>query len=111
MCEWSGGWTYEFITEDLTASDVQLTDFRILVNGTEVTRIRWDNNLKRKSVGYMVGATSVEAGMVKVTVEVMTKKGSTYNYAGKNFNREITEPASGNVTINHRSLVVVSRKA
>tara|TARA_R110002020_G_scaffold228410_6_gene439167 strand:+ start:1286 stop:1900 length:615 start_codon:yes stop_codon:yes gene_type:complete len=111
MCEWSGGWTYEVIEETLTSSDVQMVDYRILVNGTEVTRIRNDNNLKKKSVGYMVGSIPVEAGMVKVTVEIMTRRKYTHSVVATGIDYAAMQTANGNVTINNRSLIVVLRKA
>lgn len=109
-CEWSGSWVYENTTQTLTATTVQKTDYRILVNGTEVSRIPRDNNLKKRSTGYMVGSLPVEAGMVKVTVEALTIKGQVYNTAS-GLELEVQGSATGDVTIKNRSLVVVLRKA
>ena len=109
VCEWSGSWEYETIKTSLHTGEEQELDYRILVNGTEVTRIRRDNNLKRNSSGYMVGATPVEAGYVRVTVEAKTK-GAVF-LQGTDFESNTEGYGDGDVTLKHRELVVVLRKA
>ena len=105
MCEWSGSWTFDSIVEALDTDSVQEIDYRLLVNGAEVSRIRRDNNLKKKSSGYMVGALPVEAGMVRVQVEFMTSQSAKVEQL-------ITMLiASGRVTLHHRELIVVLRVA
>ena len=113
MCEWSGNWLYELIVTTLTSSEVQDTDFRILVNGTEITRIRRDNNLKKSSSGYTVGALPVEAGMIRVSVEVKTNGRTTNSvtYPTESGTYFVEKPTAGSVTLKSRELVVVLRKA
>ena len=114
MCDWSGYWEFEEIQRDLQNSDlIQRLDIRMLVNGSEVSRIRTETNLKRTSSGYMVGALPVEAGMVKVTVEVKTtnEESTTVSGSGEGFAYAITKQAGASITLKNKELVVVLRKA
>jgi hypothetical protein len=112
MCDWSGYWEFEEIQLDLQSGiDVQTLDIRLMINGNEVSRIRTETNLKRTSSGYMVGALPVEAGMVKVTVEVKSIARKAPILTGSGFDPETTGAATGSVTIKNKELVVVLRKA
>ena len=110
MCEWSSYWTYEYSEGDLGNTSPQRAFFRIVVNGTEISQIQKDSNLKKSSVGYMAGALPVEAGIVKGAVEVMTDNVTTFNTA-QGFPYDVTSHATGLVAVFDRSLVVVLRKA
>ena len=114
MCDWSGYWEFETIQLDLQNSDlIQQLDIRMLINGSEVSRIRTETNLKRTSSGYMVGALPVEAGMVKVTVEVKTtnEESTTVSGSGESFAYAITKQAGDSITLKNKELVVVLRTA
>ena len=114
MCDWSGYWEFETIQLDLQSGiDVQTLDIRIMINGSEVSRIRTETNLKRTSSGYMVGALPVEAGMVKVTVEAKTEneESTIVSGTGEHFSFSITKQAGASITLKNKELVVVLRKA
>ena len=107
MCEWSGTWRYDEITTNVTSNNVQKLDYRILVNGSEVCRIREKINLVEQDFGYMVGALPVEAGIVTIQVQAKTVGSITEdNTLGVGH-----YPATGPVEILNRELVVVLRKA
>jgi len=113
-CEWSGGWRYDTIRTTLSGGEEQELDIRLLVNGTEVSRIRKDNNMKRNMSGYMVGALPVEAGYVRVTVEAKTDGHSVTISTGfhdEGFEVNAEGYGDGNVVLKHRELLVVLRKA
>ena len=112
MCDWSGYWEFEIIQLDLQSGiDIQSLDIRILINGNEVSRITTETNLKKISSGYMVGALPVEAGMVRVTVEVKTTARKAPILTGSGFDPTVTGSATGSITLKNKELVVVLRKA
>jgi|TARA_B100000282_G_scaffold225312_1_gene168131 hypothetical protein len=112
MCDWSGYWEFETIQLDLQSGiDVQTLDIRLMINGSEVSRIRTETNLKRTSSGYMVGALPVEAGMVRIIVEVKTTARKAPINTGSGFDPLITGPSAGSVTIKNKELVAILRKA
>tara|TARA_A100001515_G_scaffold141668_1_gene138929 strand:+ start:661 stop:1278 length:618 start_codon:yes stop_codon:yes gene_type:complete len=112
MCDWSGFWRFKEIQTTLSSSsNVQALDIRICVNGNEISRIRTETNLKRMGSGYMAAALPVEAGIVKITVEVRTDARKSPVLTGDGFDPIVEEPASDDVIVKHRELVVVLRKA
>lgn len=112
-CEWNGSWRYDAIRTSLSDGEEQQLDIRLLVNGTEISRIRKDNNMKRNMSGYMVGALPVEAGYVRVTVEAKTSGHTEIVSAGfgTEFQSNTQGYGDGNVVLKHRELLVVLRKA
>jgi|TARA_R100000081_G_C4819821_1_gene178563 hypothetical protein len=115
MCDWSGNWDFGIALEELEVEQfVQDFDVRITVNGTEISRIVQENNLKKSSNGYMVGAFPVEAGFVTVQVEARTFAVSTIVSATATSQdpKVVTELDPGaSVTFGDIELVVVFRKA
>tara|TARA_S200002703_G_scaffold154445_1_gene157230 strand:- start:2650 stop:3252 length:603 start_codon:yes stop_codon:yes gene_type:complete len=106
-CEWSGYWIFETIQANLqSTSNIQKLDYRMLVNGTEVSRISTETNLRKMGSGYMVGALPVEAGIVRVTIEAKTTK-ATFVVNLDN----VEYPAEGFVQIENRELIAVLKVA
>ena len=112
VCEWSGTWEFILPELDLHAvAGVQKVDYKISVNGFDICTLFHNNNLQTKSNGYMVGALPIEAGFVRIAVEVRTVGTISDGIDIDGGFTLLNQPEEGSVIIRDRELLVVLRKA
>ena len=113
ICEWHGGWNF---LEPITSSDASgpaandplVISFRMLVNGTEISRSFRNIDSPAKSCATMYGCYQIPAGPVKVIVQarIYRIKGSTLEVA----NQAGGKTPSDRCRVYERELIVNYRK-
>jgi len=101
ICEWSGNWEFSDVKNAITGStDANIISIRIIVNGIEACEIFRSPDWATKDCGYVSGALSYPAGIVRIEAEAKIQN-LRDNFVLKN--------CSGDVTLTRAELIVTQK--
>jgi hypothetical protein len=101
ICEWSGNWEFGAVENNVTSStNANIISVRIIVNGIEACEIFRSPDWATKDCGYVSGALSYPAGIVRIESEAKIQN-MRDNFVLKN--------CTGDVTVTRAELIVTQK--